>query len=181
MGVGKPVVGLSVGLSVCRVSGVVVRCQLYDVLCTQVQSHDGVPESGGAGQGEALDPNPGVPVLMVPLFSRTSGASSFFFLLLNHNMDVILKLHHYLLSLSVRDQTSVKFKHLLHFITLSTRLKDDILLPQPATYSPTIPPAAGSPAIQVFLSAACPLPPGVMPGPEGTANGDMESCHYINI
>ncbi|TEB17856.1 hypothetical protein FA13DRAFT_1649942 [Coprinellus micaceus] len=78
-------------------------------------------------------------------------------------MDVIPKLHHFLLSLSIQDQKAIKFEHLLRFITLSSRLKDDILLPQPATHPENVPPAVLSPALQVFLSAACPLPSAIIP------------------
>ncbi|KAF6765823.1 hypothetical protein DFP72DRAFT_798441 [Ephemerocybe angulata] len=79
-------------------------------------------------------------------------------------MDVIPALHGFLLSLDEPLRSNVQFLQLLRFIALSTRLKADILLPQPASHHPAIPPAVLPQAIQVFLSGACSLPAAVVDG-----------------
>jgi hypothetical protein len=48
---------------------------------------------------------------------------------------------------------------IVHFVNLASRLKDDILLTQPAFVSPLQPPSTLPPSARQFLSDACGLPP----------------------
>jgi len=52
---------------------------------------------------------------------------------------------------------TITFDQILRFIAYSSRLKDDILLVQPASYTLMQPPIL-SPAIELFLSGACEIP-----------------------
>ncbi|KAG2012844.1 hypothetical protein CC2G_009809 [Coprinopsis cinerea AmutBmut pab1-1] len=73
-------------------------------------------------------------------------------------MDVVEPLHHLLQSLSKDTQEKLQFKDLLRFLVLASRIKDDILLAQPASWPPHVPPHAIPIAAVEFLSRACPLP-----------------------
>ena len=51
--------------------------------------------------------------------------------------------------------TTITLANLFHFVTYATRLKDDILLPQPAVYSPLVAPELLPQSVLHFLSSAC--------------------------
>jgi len=63
-------------------------------------------------------------------------------------------LHHYA---NLQKPLIITFEQLIKFVAYSSRLKDDILLVQPSSYSISQAPIL-SPAIKLFLSDACSIP-----------------------
>jgi len=53
---------------------------------------------------------------------------------------------------------SVTLAKIFRFVTYAVSLKDDILLPQPATHPPSVAPLILPQTVKQFLAAACDLP-----------------------
>ena len=70
-------------------------------------------------------------------------------------LPIVQLLHHYA---NLQPPVTITFEQLIKFIAYSSRLKDDLLLVQPSSYSLAQGLPILSPAIQLFLSEACSIP-----------------------
>jgi hypothetical protein len=75
-------------------------------------------------------------------------------------LPVVQLLHHYA---NLQPPVTITFEQLIKFIAYSSRLKDDVLLVQPSSYSFSRGPPILSPATQLFLSEACSIPLDAIP------------------
>jgi hypothetical protein len=63
---------------------------------------------------------------------------------------------------NLKNPVIIILEQLIKFVAYSSRLKDDILLVQPSSYPASQTPIL-SPAIQLFLSDTCSIPPDAVP------------------
>ena len=75
-------------------------------------------------------------------------------------LPIVQLLHHYA---NLQPPVTITFEQLIKFIAYSSRLKDDLLLVQPSSYSLLWGLPILSPAIQLFLSEACSIPLDAIP------------------
>ena len=75
-------------------------------------------------------------------------------------LPIVQLLNHYA---NLQPPVTITFEQLIKFIAYSSRLKDDLLLVQPSSYSLSQGLPILSPAIQLFLSEACSIPLDAIP------------------
>ena len=75
-------------------------------------------------------------------------------------LPIVQLLHHYA---NLQPPVTITFEQLIKFTAYASRLKDDLLLVQPSSYSLSRGPPILSPAIQLFLSEACLIPLDAIP------------------